>query len=298
MRRKWPILLAAAALAVLAYRSVLFVDEAEYVIVTQFERPVRTLETAGLHWKWPYQSAIRIDKRLQVYDPRASEFLAREKKNVNLDVFVCWRVEEPQRFVESVGDILGAETRLHDDVLSELADEVGAHPREALVSTDPELHKLEDMVASVTKTCAEQAIAEYGIRVLDVRIKRISLPEQSRESVFKRMREERARIASQYRAEGEEQAMSIRAEADKERTKTLAEAYKVAEETRGRAEAEAMYIYAKAHQKDPEYYELRRTLEAYRKFLDEKTTILLSADSPLLKYLGGGLNQGTQGQEK
>ncbi len=287
MRSKWALVLAALA-AIVAYRSLVFVDETEFVIVTQFERPVRTLREAGLHFKWPYQSAIRIDRRIQVYDPRASEFLAKEKKNVNLDVFVCWRVDDPRRFLESVGDFAGAEARLHDNVLSQLAGEIGRNPREALVSTDPEIHKLDELVAKVTKSCAEQAKNDYGIEILDVKIKRISLPKQARESVFKRMREERARIASQYRAEGEEEAMKIRAVADRERTTTLADAYKTAEETRGVAEATAIGIYAKAHKSDPDFYELRRTLEAYKKFLDEKTTIVLSADSELLKYLTRG----------
>ena len=116
-------------------------------------------------------------------------------------------------------------------------------------------------------------------------LKRISMPSQVRESVFKRMREERARMASQYRAEGEQQATILRADADKERTRILAEAYKIAEDTRGAAEAKAITVYAAAHKKDPEYFQLRRTLQAYRKFLDEKTTLLLSADSDLLKYL-------------
>jgi len=285
-QRKW-IVIAVLLLGVVAYRSLLFVDEAEFVIVTQFGRPVRMLQEAGLHAKWFYQSAIRIDRRIQVYDPRASEFLAKEKKNVNLDVFVCWRVDDPQRFLESVGDFAGAEARLHDDVLTELAGEVGRNLREALVSTKPEEHTLDAMVANVTERCAAQAAADYGIEILDVRIKRIGLPRQARESVFKRMRDERSRIASQYRAEGEEAAMKIRATADMERTKTLAEAYKTAEETRGKAEATAMGIYAKAHQKDPKFYELRRTLAAYKKILDEKTTIVLSADSDLLKYLTG-----------
>jgi len=137
----------------------------------------------------------------------------------------------------------------------------------------------------VTQRCAARAAEEYGITILDVRLKRISLPSQVRESVFKRMRDERGRIASQYRAEGDEEAMKLRADADKSRTAILAKAYRTAENTRGGAEAKATTIYATAHKADPEFYELRRTLETYRKILDEKTTLLLSADSGLLKYL-------------
>jgi len=284
MKRLWPPL-AVAVLAIVLWRCTVFVDETEFVIVTQFYRPVRTHTEAGLHFKWPYQSVIRIDRRIQIYDPRPSEFLAKEKKNVDLDVFVCWRVAEAQRFLEKVGAFAGAEARMHDMVWSELAAEVGNHPREALVSTDPATHRLDDMVRDVTQRCAARAAEEYGITILDVRLKRISLPSQVRESVFKRMRDERGRIASQYRAEGDEEAMKLRADADKARTAILAKAYRTAENTRGAAEAKATTIYATAHKADPEFYELRRTLETYRKILDEKTTLLLSADSGLLKYL-------------
>ncbi|KPJ72132.1 MAG: hypothetical protein AMS14_08430 [Planctomycetes bacterium DG_20] len=287
MKPQWLILvLALAALA--AWRTLLFVDETEFVIVTQFGRPVDTLREAGLHFKLPYESATRIDKRLQIYDPRPSEFLTTEKKNVDLDVFVCWRVEEPLAFLENVGSAAGAEARLHDIIWSELAAEVGRRPLEAIVSVESELHGLDELVGEVTKRCAQRASGSYGIRVVDVSLKRIALPGQVRDSVFQRMRAERSRMARRYRAEGEEEALKIRAEADKQRTVVLAQAYAEAEKTRGAAEADAIKTYAAAHQKDPAFYELLRTLEAYRKILDSKTTVLLSSDSQLLKYLTEG----------
>ncbi len=289
MKRKCLIAILVLVVVTAAARSVVFVDEAEFVIVTQFERPVRTLREAGLHLKLPYQSAIRIDRRVQIFDPRPSEFLGSKKKNVDLDVFVCWRVDDPMKFHRSVvGGFFGAEGLLEDRVLSVLADEVGLRPREALVTTDRSAHELDAMMTKVTERCGQLAAAEYGIEILDVKLKRITLPRQARESVFKRMRDERSRIASQYRAEGREEAMKIQAEADRKRTATLAAAYRAAEVTRGKAEAQATRIYADAHGKDPEFYELRRTLDAYKKLLDGKTTILLSADSDLFKYLTAG----------
>jgi membrane protease subunit HflC len=287
MKRTW-IFLAIAVAAVLLYRSVLFVDQTQMVIVTQFGRPVATHREAGLKFKWPYQSAIRVDRRLQVYDPRPSEFLAAEKKNIDLDVFVCWRVEEPLKFLETVSDIPGAEARLHDIVWSELGAQLGQIPLEAIVTVGEETHQLGKLIDSVGAACAERVQRSYGIEIVDVRLKRISYPSEVRESVFQRMRAERARMASRYRAEGEEEALKIRAEADKQRTVTLAQAKAESERTKGDAEAEATMVYAKAHGQDPHFYEVRRKLEAYRKFLDEKTTILLSADSDLLKYLTQG----------
>jgi membrane protease subunit HflC len=273
--------------AVVTYRSVLFVDQTQLVIVTEFGRPVATYRQAGLKFKLPYQSAIRIDRRLQIYDPRPSEFLAGEKKNINLDVFVCWKVKEPLRFLETVTDIPGAEARLHDIVWSELAAEVGKRPLEAIVSTDEATHRLEELVETVAAACRARVDSKdgYGIEIVDVGLKRISYPKEVRESVFQRMRAERARMASRYRAEGEEESLKIRAEADRQRTVTLADAKAESERIRGDAEAEATRIYAEAHSRDPRFYEVQRKLEAYKKFLDEKTTILLSADSDLLKYL-------------
>jgi len=288
MRRRRIILVLLVLAVVAAVRSVFFVDETEMVIVTQFGRPVRTLGQAGLYLKPPYQSLIRMDRRLQIYDPRPSEFLTSEKKNVDLDAFVCWRVGEPRRFLEAVSEFAGAEARIHDIVWSELAAEIGRHPLEALLSTDPEVHRLDEIMETVAHRCAERSKTAYGIDIVDVRLKRIVPPAQVRESVFQRMRAERARMVRRYRAEGEEEAMKIRAAADKERTILLADAYAKAEETRGQGEAEATRIYAEAHRQDPRFYELLRALEAYRKFLDEKTTILLSADSDLLKFLTRG----------
>jgi len=296
--RRWLIGLAVALAGIAVWRSVLLVDETELVIVTQFGRPVATLTEAGLHFKLPYQSALRIDRRLQIYNPRPSEFLAAEKKNVDLDVFVCWRVEDPQHFLETVNDLAGAESRIHDIVWSELAAEVGRNPLEALVSVDPNSHRLGQLVAGVAARCAERAEQDYGIRIVDVQIKRIGLPAQVRDSVFERMRKERARMAEKYRSEGQAEALKIRAAADKERTVVLAKAEADAERTRGRAEAEATRIYAAAHGKDPAFFELLRTLETYRKVLDEKTTVLLSGDSELLKYLTRGAAAGPAVENK
>lgn len=287
MKRRWLGALIVVA-AVAGWRSLVFVDEAEFCIITQFGEPIRTIGESGLHFKAPYQSTIRIDRRLQIYNPRPSEFLAKEKKNLDLEVFVCWRVVEPERFLATVNDLVGAETRLHDLVWSALAAVVGVHPIDAFVSTDPKQHRLDQLVDQVAAQCAQTARTAYGIEIVDVRLKRINLPAQVRDSVFQRMRAERSRIARQYRAEGEEEALKIRAAADKEKTITLAKAYAEAEKIRGEAEAQATRIYAEAHQRDPAFYELVRTLEAYRKFLDEKTTVLLSADSDLLKYLTRG----------
>jgi membrane protease subunit HflC len=292
MKAKWLLLLIVLAAAAAAWRCLLFVDETQLVIVTQFGRPVREIREAGLYFKPPYQSAIAIDRRIQIYNPRPAEFLTSEKKNIDLDVFVCWRVEEPQRFLETVTDLEGAASRIHDLVWSKLAGAVSRTLLETLVCTDPATHQLDRLVSGVAADCGEPMRTKFGIGLIEVKIKRIGLPDQVRESVFERMRKERARIAQKYRSEGSEESLKIRAAADKEKTILLAGAYAGAEIIRGQAEAQATRVYGEAHLKDPAFYELLRTLEAYKKILDDKTTIVLSADSELFKYLTRGPSDG------
>ena len=285
-RKQLPVLLAAAGL-ILAFRVFLTVKETEFVLVTQFGRPLYTTGQAGLHVKWPFQSATYFDRRLRVYNPRPSEFLTRDKKNIVVDTYVAWRIQNPDRFLQSVGDPVAAEMRLHDIVWSGLSAVLGGHDLESLVSPSGKVESsdLMDRLAILTDRAA---LEQYGISVVDVRIKRLNLPEQNKQSVYARMRAERERIARQYRAEGEEQALSIRADADRQKAEILSEAYKQAEKLRGQGDAESTRIYGQAYSKNPRFYKLLRTLEAYKKVLDDKTTAVLSSDSELLKVLTRG----------
>jgi len=264
------------------------VRETEFVLVTQFGRPVYTVTSAGLHAKWFFQNATFFDKRLRVYNPRPSEFLTRDKKNLVIESYVAWRIEDPKRFVETVGDPVAAEMRLHDIVWSGLSASLGTHDLEAIISPNVEAVKAGSMLDALASTTGRSALAEYGIRVVDVRIKRLNLPEQNKQSVYARMRAERERIARQYRAEGEEQALSIRADADRQRDEIVSAAYKEAEKTKGEGDAEATRVYSQAYSKNPRFYKLLRTLESYKKIFDDKTTAILSSDSELLKVLMRG----------
>lgn len=272
----------------LVYLTFYTTRETEFALVTLFGRPVRTVMNAGLHIKWPFQSILRFDRRLRVYDPRPSEFLTRDKKNLVIENYVAWRIEDPNRFVQSVGDISSAEMRLHDIIWSGLSAALGTLDLEMLVSPSADKVLAASMLDMLTTRADRMALAQYGIRVVDVRIKRLNLPEQNKQSVFARMRAERERIALQYRAEGEEQAMVIRADADRKKEEILSAAYKDAEKIRGEGDAEATRIYGLAYSKNPHFYKLLRTLESYKKVLDDKTTIILNSDSALLKVLTQG----------
>ena len=287
-RKMMFILALALSMFIVLWRLFFAVDETQYAIVTQFGRPVRTISAAGLYVKWPWQSLLSFEKRLLIYNPRPSEFLTRDKKNVVVDNYVCWRIADPNRFLQTVNDLTGAEMRLHDTVWSAAAAALGNTDLSALVSIKPEEVKVQDVMRRVTEQSRARALEQYGIEVVDVRMKRLNLPSQNRESVFARMRAERERIAKQYRAEGDAEALKIRAEADKEKARIISEAYREAEKIRGDGDAQSTRIYAEAYSRDPKFYKLVRTLEAYKKVIDPNTTAILSSDSELLKLLTQG----------
>jgi membrane protease subunit HflC len=181
-----------------------------------------------------------------------------------------------------------AEQRLAAVTGSELGAAFGSAPFEALVSTDGEKMHLDDIVGGVQERVKATAAREYGIDVVALRLERLSFPQQNEAAVYQRMRAERQRIAKQFRSEGEEQALKIRAEADRERAQLLSEANRTATEIRGKAEADAAAVYAEALGPNPRFYEFVRTLEAYDKIIDKETTLVLPADSPLMKNLLAG----------
>jgi membrane protease subunit HflC len=277
-----------AAVFVLGYLTLFAVRETEFVLVTQFGRPIRTISEAGLHAKWPFQTAIYFDRRLRVYNPRPSEFLTRDKKNLVIENYVVWKIQDPDRFVQTVGDSAAAEMRLHDIIWSGISAALGSHDLDSIVGADAEKVQTSSMFDQLTALSDRAALEQYGIDVVDVRMKRLNLPEQNKQSVYARMRAERERIARQYRAEGEEQALSIRAGADRQREEIVSTAYKQAENIRGQGDAESTRIYGQAYSKNPSFYKLQRTLESYKKVLDDKTTVILNSDSELLRVLMKG----------
>jgi membrane protease subunit HflC len=264
------------------------VGESEVALVTLFGRPISVVRAPGLHLKWPWQSRLLLDVRRQTFSPQASELLTRDKKNLVVDSYVVWRIADPQRFVQAVADRQGAESRLQDIVKSELSIALGTHDLSSLVSIDPGQIEIERILADVTARCAAAARDQYGIEVCDVRLRRINLPEENKESVFARMRAERERIARQYRAEGTQEATRIKAEADRQKAEILAKAYEASEKLRGDGDAQSMRIYADAYNHDPKFYRLTRTLEAYKKFMNDKTTVVLASDSELMRLLTSG----------
>lgn len=285
--KKTPVVIGAGVLLVgLALCSPFVVDEASYAIVTRLGRPVGTYTEPGLWFRVPLIDQVTpIDARMLLTEPPPTEYLTLDKKNIVARSFLTWRVADPLRFLQTVVVRDTAEQRLAAITGSELGAAFGSAPFEALVSTDAERMRLDDIVDGVQSRVRATAAREFGIEVVAVRLERLSFPQQNEAAVYQRMRAERQRIAKQFRSEGEEQALKIRAEADRERARLLSEANRTATEIRGRAEAAAAAVYADALGANPDFYKFVRTLEAYDKIIDKETTLVLPADSPLMKSL-------------
>ena len=285
---KAKIFMIAIAILVIGASGLVFfqVDEREYVVITQFGEPIKAIKEAGLNWKWPdpIQSVNRYNNRLMTYEMGEIEYLTEDKKNVMVDAYMVWKIDDPIKFMKTVKNRLGVETRLADILSSEIGISLGKYDLSSLISTDPAKIKFDQMMAEAEQKIYQKA-QDYGTAIADVKVTMLNFPERNKLSVFKRMRAERERIAKGYRSEGTEKAMKIRADADKQKQIILSKAYETAQKIKGEGEARAIKIYAQAYEKDIKFYELIRTLEAYEKFIDGKTTIVLSADSELLKFI-------------
>jgi membrane protease subunit HflC len=283
------VLLVGLAVLLLAATALYTVDVTETAVVTRFGSPVDVVTQPGLRVKIPFIHQVRkFDARLQVLEPQQGEFLTNDKKNVVVSSFAVWKVGDPLQYFRAVPSEAAARGQLTDVLSSELGAALAAVPFDELINTEPSARTMRDMVKGIKTNLAETARDKYGIEVLDFDIRRLSFPDQNRRSVFERMRAERERIARGYRSEGEEEARKIRAQADREESRILAEAYKEAEILRGEGEAEATRIFGEAIARDPDFYEFTRTLEAYKKFLDDNTTLILPSDSQLMKLLMEG----------
>ncbi|HSE84253.1 MAG TPA: protease modulator HflC [Thermodesulfobacteriota bacterium] len=256
------------------------VDETEQAIVLEWGvNPVRAVQEPGLHfkWPWPYQSIIKFEDRLLRYDAQPREIITKDKKTLILDNYARWKINDPIKFLQTVKDENGAQTRIDDIVYSELRVETASHDQSDIIA-----QQRESIMRKVTKKCNEKA-KEYGIEIEDVRIKSADLPQENEQSVFQRMIAERERQAKRYRSEGQSEATRIRAEADKESRIILSEAYKQAQIMKGEGDAEAIKIYAEAYKRDPDFYSFIRTLETYEKSLSGKTTGFFSTESEVFK---------------
>lgn len=262
---------AISAVVLLLSLSLFTVDETQTALRFQLGEMVEADYQPGLHWKWPLINNIRkFDRRLQTLDTEPERFLTAEKKNVIVDSFAMWRIQDVRRFYTAVGgDPVQANVRLDQIVKDGLRSEFSKRTIQEVVSGDRD-----QIMETLSRLLKEQA-KQLGIAAVDVRIKRIDLPPDVSNSVFSRMKAERLRVAKDFRSRGAEAAERIRADADRQSTVILAEAYRDAERQRGEGDAQATDIYARAYGKDQDFYSFSRSLTAYRQSFGDKSDVLL-----------------------
>lgn len=273
--------LIAAAILMLGYFSVFQVKQWEQAIVFRFREIVKTDVPPGLHFKIPYVNTVqKFETRLLTLDERPQRFLTNEKKAVIVDYYVKWRITDTRRFYTATrGELLEANRLMAQRVNSALRDEFGKRTVQEVVAGE------RVQILDIVRESTDRITEELGVTVVDVRTMRIDLPEEVSNSVYERMRAERERVAKDFRARGAEAAERIRAEADREREVLLSDAYREAEIVRGEGDAEAARIYAEAYTEDEKFYDLYRSLNAYRNsFRNASDVLLLEPDSDFFKY--------------
>lgn len=282
MNVKTVIIVILIVVGVTAYFSMFRVHQWEKAIVLEFGEIKRSDYKPGLHFLVPIMDTVKVfDTRLLNLDQRPQRYITSEKKDLNVDYYVKWRISDVERFYQATngGDITYANNLLAQRINSALRDEFGKRTVQQVVAG--ERTEILDKVRTTTANLPET----LGITVVDVRTKRIDLPEEVSSSVYDRMRAERQRVAADFRARGEEGAERIRANADREREVILANAYRDAETIRGEGDAQATEIYAASFGKNEEFYALYRSLNAYQdSFKDKDDILLLQPDSDFFKY--------------
>ena len=263
--------------------SIFTVDQRQHAIIFQLGEVKEVITEPGLYFKWPLIQNVRyFDKRILTMDSNEPErFITSEKKNVLVDSFVKWRITDPQLYYVSVaGDEARARTRLSQTVNAGLREEFGKRTVHDVVSGE------RDKIMEQMREKADLDARKIGVQIVDVRVKRVDLPTEVSESVYRRMEAERKRVANELRSEGSAEAEKIRADADLQREVIVAEAYRDAQKTKGEGDAKAASTYAAAFNQNPEFYAFYRSLEAYRNsFKGRSDVIVVEPNSDFFKYM-------------
>jgi modulator of FtsH protease HflC len=283
MKNLGAILIGAVLVLVVASSMVFTVDQRENAVVFQLGEVVSVKKEPGLYFKLPLVQNVRyFDVRVLTLDAAEPErFITSEKKNVLVDSFVKWRIVDVRQYYVSVaGDEARALTRLSQTVNDSLRAEFGKRTVHDVISGQ------RDDIMEILRTKADQDARTIGVQVLDVRLKRVELPQEVSESVYRRMEAERKRVANELRSTGAAEAEKIRADADKQRQVIIAEAYRDAQRVKGEGDAQATAVYGATYSKNPEFYAFYRSLEAYRQsFRDKNDVLILEPSSEFFKYM-------------
>lgn len=309
MKIKGSIIALVVVVGLIVYNGAYIVDETEQVVVTQFGRIIgQPVTTPGLKFKVPFfQKANYFNKNLLVWDGDPGQVPTLDKKLISVDTFARWKIVDPVKFFQTVNNRFNAITKLNDIIdpavrnflTSNLLIEAVRKSNRDLVYVlgregDQEREKTSLMITvgreKLTSGILQQSqpkVAPFGIEIVDVKIKRINYVEEVRKSVYNRMTAERQRIAELFRSEGKGEAQKILGEMERDLKQISSDAYRISQELKGQADAEAIRLYAEAYGLSPEFYSFTRTLEIYNESFDDRTSLVLSTDSELLKYLKG-----------
>ncbi len=289
MKAVGPIIAVVVIVVLIASSALFTVDQRQNAIVFQLGEVKEVVTRSGLHLKWPLIQNVRLfDMRILTFDdPEPLRFLTSGNRPVLVDSFVKWRISDVRLYYISVqGDEFRAATRIKQTVAGSLRDEFGVRSLHDVVSG-----QREELMARVRQK-ADADLKRIGVEVVDVRLKRVDLPQEVSDSVFGRMQAERKRIANELRSTGAAEAERIRADADRQREVILAEAYRDAQRTKGEGDARASAIYANAFSQNPEFYSFYRSMEAYRSTFRGKDLMLLEPNSEFLRYLRDSQGRG------
>ena len=280
---------AGVAALIVVFSSLFIVHQAQLALVVQVGEPRQVVTEPGLHIKapWPLQNIVYVDKRVLNLDLPTEEVIAQDKKRLVVDAFARWRVTDPLRFYQALSDVDVARVRLQPILGSNVRRILGAQTFAAVLSGERAklMRDIRDGVNAETRN--------FGIEIVDVRIRRADLPAQNSDAIYLRMQQERVREANEYRAQGEQISQEIRSKADRDATVILAEAQRQADITRGQGDAEKNRIFAEAFGRDPDFFAFYRSMVAYQSSLKgDNTTVILSPDSDFFRYFGAGAGAG------
>ena len=297
----------AAVILSFSLGAVYVIEEGRQVVITQFGKPVgEPVTSTGLHFKQPLiQEAHYFEKRLLDWDGDPNQIPTKDKKYIWVDTTARWKIVDALKFLQSVGNEMSAQGRLDDIINSATRDIITSHllaeavrdsnriletraEGEDMIVTDEALERIEvgrKLLESAILEKAKVLAPQYGIEIVDVRIKRVNYVEDVRNKVYDRMIAERKRAAEKYRSEGQGKSAEIEGQVAKELKAITSEAYRAAQVITGKADAEAINIYAAAYSQNPEFYSLMKTLETYQSTIDGKSTVILTTDSDYYKYI-------------
>lgn len=285
MKKIFPILLVIIIVFIVTYNSLFTVKQGTSIIITQWGRPIKTIEEAGLYSKMPWQKINTFDSKIHCFEAQTLQLLLKDKNPVIVTCYIAWKLDNPELFFQSLNNVENAKLKLGDMVNSQLGIIVSDYEIDRIINTTPENVKLNEIYQRLKNEANSRTRSKYGIEIIQVGMKRIIYPSVVSNAVYQRMKAERTKEAVKYTAEGEEEATKIRANTDREVKELLAKAYKEAEEIKGEGDKEALRIYAEAYSEDPEFFKFVKSLQVYSQILDKNTTLVLSTDSELFEYL-------------